>query len=238
MQFVHPGLKRMVLSTAVPGCARLVGHSPQLTITDAGQTPDPGPRNPATLRSKVMLTADDCNDATVSQVSFLVDKGLISVLKPGDLLYLARTDCGRIGFSAIRNDLLIFAVGAITAVPLGRDFSAEIPIDLIRDAQRVFRKRDPRFELSDYPIEVRAGNERHILLGGRRKVSKFDLWVLHGHLVGIPGTNECVSVVRTDMCPAVGANSSALFLDTDRFHIVRWPVATPAKITQPPESQS
>jgi hypothetical protein len=59
------------------------------------------------------------------------------------------------GVSAIRKGRLIFAVGEVTAVPLGSDVSVKIPHDLLSKAQALFRHRDPEFEFADYPIAAR-----------------------------------------------------------------------------------
>ena len=203
-------------------CARLVGPNPILHVGDAGPTPNPDPRNPATQRSRLTLTAAERQNASVAEASFILDQGVISALRPGDFLHTARTSCGRIGVSAIRSDQLVFAVEAITAVPLGCDFEARLPGDLVNEAKAVFRKRDSAFEFVEYPVEIGVLEQRHIRYRGRMKFGPFEVWVLHGHFGGIPGTDECVSVVRTGACPVVDANSSALFLDTDTLEMVRW----------------
>jgi hypothetical protein len=201
---------------------RLVGPTPLLDVSDAGPTPNPGPRNPATQRSRLKLTAAERRNASVAEASFVLDQGVISVLRPGDLLHMVRTACGGIGVSAIRSDQLIFAVGALSALPLGCDFQAGVPDDLVREAEAVFRQRDSAFEFAEYPVEVRVLDERHIRYDGRMKLGPFEVWVLHGHYFGVPGRNECVSVVRRGTCPVVDANSSALFLDTGTLEMVRW----------------
>jgi hypothetical protein len=205
-----------------PDLTRLLGPTPQLSVSDAGAPSNPGPSNPATQRSRLRLTASGRQYATVAEVCFFLDRGVISALRAGDLLHMARTPCGRIGVSAIRSEQLIFAVGAITAVPLGSDFQAQFPHDLVREAEAVFRKRDSSFEFVEYPVEIRAVNERCIGYRGRRKLGPFEVWLLHGLYDGIPGTDACLSVVRTGACPVVDANTSALFLDTDALEMVRW----------------
>jgi hypothetical protein len=205
-----------------PDITRLLGPTPQLHVSDAGAPSNPGPRNPATQRSHLRLTASGKQHATVAEVRFFLDRGVISALRAGDLLHMARTPCGRIGVSAIRSEQLIFAVGAVSAVPLGSDFQVQIPHDLVRETEAAFRKRDSSFEFAEYPVEIRAVNQRCIGYGGRRKLGPFEVWLLHGHYNGIPGTDECLSVVRTGACPVVDANSSALFLDTDALEMVRW----------------
>jgi hypothetical protein len=201
---------------------RLLGPTPRLHVSEAGATPNPGPRNPATQRSRLRLISSEKTSATIAEASFFLDKGVISALRAGDLLHMARTSCGRIGVSAIRSEQLIFAVGAIGAVPLGSDFQARFPNDLVREAEAVFQKRDSGFEFAEYPVEIRAVDERYIGYGGRRKLGALEVWILHGHYNGTPGKDACLSVARTDACPVVGANISALFLDTDALEMIRW----------------
>jgi len=138
---------------------------------------------------------------------------------------MVRTGSGRIAVSAIRSNQLIFAVGAITQVPVGTNFEALVPTDLIREAEEVFRKRETRFHLSEYPIEVRAAGEQRVVYHGRFALGSFEVWVLHGFYFGLPGVDECLSVVQKGACPVVDANSSALFLDSDHLEMVRWPDA-------------
>jgi len=203
-------------------CARLVGPQPILHVGDAGPTPNPGPRNPATQRSRLTLTAAERQNATVAEASFLLDQGVISALRSGDFLHMARTGCGRIGVSAIRAKHLIFAAGAITHVPLGCDFEALTPMDLVSEAEAVFRKRETGFHLSEYPVEIRVSGDHRIMYRGRIGLGSFEVWILHGFCVGMPGTDECLSVVRKDACPVVDANTSARFLDSDHLEMARW----------------
>src|SRR6266513_315155 len=77
-----------------------------------------------------------------------------SVLRAGDVFHMAHTACCGLGFSAIRQGKLIFAVGEISAVPLGSGIRVRTPGDLIQEAQAVFRRRDPEFEFPELPIEV------------------------------------------------------------------------------------
>jgi hypothetical protein len=220
--FSCPAQLRKPAGNEGPDTTRLLGPSPRLHVSDAGATPNPGPRNPATQRSRLRLAASGKQYASVAELSFVLDRGVISALRGGDLLHMARTSCGRVGVSAIRSGQLIFAAGAVTAVPLGCDFEAQVPHDLVREAEAVFRKRDSGFQFAEYPVEIRVFKERHIRYNGRMNLGPFEVWVLHGHERGYPGRDECVSVVRTNSCPVVDANSSALFLDTDTLEMLRW----------------
>jgi hypothetical protein len=197
---------------------RLVGPSPLLQVEDAGPTPNPSARNPATERSRLRLTSSDRPQA----YSFILDRGVISALHPGDLLHMVRTSCGGIGVSAIRSNELIFAAGAITHVPLGSGFEARMPMDLVREAEAVFQKRETRFRFAEYPVEIRVSGKQRIMYRERNELGPFQVWVLHGFYPGTPGTDECVSVARKGACSAVDANTSALFLDSGHLEIDRW----------------
>ena len=52
-------------------------------------------------------------------------------LSPRDMLFMARTHCGGLGISIIRDGQLIAAVGAASAVRLGELVHVRIPSDTI-----------------------------------------------------------------------------------------------------------
>jgi len=114
--------------------SRLVGACPCLRITDSGPTPNPSSSRPEVLRSRFTLTASERQNASVSSASFYVEKDLTSAFQPGDTLHMARTGCAGIALSLLRNGHLVFAAGAISAVPLGNNVTAALPLDLIEEA--------------------------------------------------------------------------------------------------------
>jgi hypothetical protein len=122
---------------------RLVGWKPMLYISDAGLTPNASTSRPSVLRSELRLVATDKDYASTPTASYFLDKALVNVLRAGDVFHMARTGCGGLGFSALRRDKLIFAVGQISAVPLGSGIKVGTPEDLLKDAEAVFRRRDP-----------------------------------------------------------------------------------------------
>ncbi len=148
------------------GDNRLVGWKPLLYISDAGPTPDPSPSRPSVLRSALRLVATDKNYASAPTASYFLDKALVNVLRAGDVFHMAHTACCGLGFSAIRQGKLIFAVGEISAVPLGSGIRVRTPGDLIKEAQAVFRRRDPEFEFPELPIEVSSHETSSILFHG------------------------------------------------------------------------
>jgi hypothetical protein len=208
---------------------RLVGHSPSLDISAAGMTPDmrtspfTGTAGPRVLRSRMTLTATKRTHARVASVSFHVDQALTTALLPRDMLFLARTACGGLALSIVRDGQLVAAAGAASAVPLGELVRVRIPIDAIREAESVFRKNDPEFEFREVPIEIRLGEVTRVLHRGRLRHRSYEVFVEHGFYPGLPGTNECVAVSLTGTCPDIAAVASAQLLDfPDALEIVKW----------------
>lgn len=199
--------------------SRLVGHSPRLQITEAGPTPNPGPGRPDVLRTRFTLVASEQDHAVISSASWSVDKDLASALHPGDALNMSRSGCGGLGLSAIRHGELIFAVGAVTSVPLGNRFEAAIPFDLIERAEAGFKRRDPEFTFRELPVELGSGGDRRITYGGRSKLGDYEVWVRHGFYTGLPGTNESVSIAKIGGCSSCAANASLELLLADNFEM-------------------
>lgn len=195
------------------GDRRLVGHTPVLEATEYQ-------REPWQLYARITLTPSDRGNATVSAVSFSVERGLIRVLQRGDLLHISRTRCGGIGLSIIRDAYLVAAAGAITHVPLGADVSIRYPMDLIQQAEAIFRSRDPEYHLPDHPIEVSIAGETRILHRGRT-IGPYEIFVRHGFLLGMPGTDACASIERRGVCPETAAHTSAQLLEEERLKIER-----------------
>jgi hypothetical protein len=203
---------------------RLVGLSPSLEITDAGLTPNPGYSRgiwrPEVLRCRLTLRATDGKNASVSSASFCVDRGVVAALRPGDLLYMARTPCAGLALSAVRDGNLVFAIGAVTKVPLGNNVSARMPLELLEEAEAIFRRSDRTFEFRELPIELTSGTAACLLPGGSASIEGYDIRILHGFLVGIPGTDECLAISRKGLCSDVAAGCSARLIDVDGMALV------------------
>ena len=65
------------------------------------------------------------------------------MLRPGDALHISRTRCAGVGLSVLRESQLVAAAGAVSAVPLGAEVTVSHPGDLVRQAEAIFRVRDP-----------------------------------------------------------------------------------------------
>lgn len=193
----------------------LAGSAPILRVTNAGLTPDAGPQRPWVKRTRFTLIATGIRAADPhAGISCHIDQSLTERMRSGDTIYLARTMCGGIGLSVVRDDELVVAVGAITDVPLGRCVTAGIPGDLIQSAGAIFRERDPEFGFHELPIEVGADGATSILATGRRTLGRHRVFVVHGFLPGIPGTDECAAIWKEGACSEAAANASAMLLDS------------------------
>ena len=204
---------------------RLVGDAPTLTIEDAGWTPNPGwdggVLRPKVLRSRLTLTAASRRHSTARFCSFFVDRALLSRVLPGDVLYLTRTGSGGVGISLLREDILIFAVGCVTHVPLGPNIRASLADDLVREIESLFQKRDPEFHFPEIPVEVRFPDKTILRFrGGRAEL--YEVNVFHGVLPGLPGRDECAAIWRVGECPDVAASASAELLDIESPEIGPW----------------
>jgi len=87
-------------------------------------------------------------------------------MRPGDVFQMARTECGELGVSVLRQGNLIFAAGEVSAAQLGSTIQARVPGELIQGAERLFRQHDPKFEFSDLPIEIGSAEECSIQFHG------------------------------------------------------------------------
>lgn len=192
---------------------RLVGWSPRLYIRDTDMAPDPRLSHPAVYRSEIQLVAIDKEYASREIVSYFLNRSLVGVLKPGDIFHITRTSCGGVGISAIRQGKHVFAVGQVTAVPLGSGISVRTPRDLLNRAQAVFRERDPGFEFVAYPIEVSIADISGVRFGGQVRMGSYDVWVGHGFIDGEPGWAECVSISLSDARKWVFASTSAQLIE-------------------------
>ena len=194
---------------------RLVGWNPLLHISDVGLTPNPGPTRPAVLRSELRFVAQDERYAASSSVSYYLDRVLMNAMRPGDVFHMARTCCGGLGVSALRQGNLIFAAGEISAVPLGSGIRAKIAGDLILAAERIFRQHDPNFEFPELPVVIRDAESCDILFHGSIRKNGYRIWVWHGAYQNDGGTAECVAISLDGACDHTATCASAQLLEMD-----------------------
>jgi hypothetical protein len=218
--------------------ARLVGFNPIVEFADAGLTPSAGWNRgrwlPSIQRSRVTLSAQSKKDATVASASFYVDMGLVNRLEPGDTLHLVRTGSGGLGMSVIRDETLVFAVGAVAAVMLGKDIIARYPGEVMRDVAALFKEAAGASAHAEYqalgfespfreaPLEIVADGLRRFFCQANVEIGPYRVFMVHGFLPGIPGTEACAAISRVGACSETAANSTAQLLDVGEIETVNW----------------
>jgi hypothetical protein len=98
-----------------------------------------------------------------------------------------------------RNGKLIFAVGEISAVPLGEDF-VRTPVDLALAAQEIFRGRDPKFQFLEFPLEITYCGKPRVVCSASLQMDGYHVAVIHGFRMGEPGTPECAAISHDESC--------------------------------------
>jgi hypothetical protein len=211
-------------TTRPPGHAfvdGLAGPHPHLVVEEAGMTPNPGQDGdtwrPAVLRARLSVATGRWWLVSRTVTYFHLDLALAKALQPGDLIHLSRTGCGGTGVSAVRDGRLVFAVGAIRAVPLGDSGTARVPWELVEEAEAAFR--DPGFQLSELPLEIVLDGQRLVTLRGARNVGSYEVTVFSGFRRGVPGDDESAAISRRGLCSGTGANASAQLLAAGERHL-------------------
>jgi hypothetical protein len=203
----------------------LAGSHAWLRVEEGGPNPSPGHRNGvwrrAGMRARFSVLAEPWNPSVRPIAHFHVDLGLARAAHAGDVLFLSRTDRGGVGLSLLREGALVYAVGAVTAVPIGDGNSARLPIELSAEAEAVFRRLDPTFALYEVPLELTLGGRTILLPSGGptgtdvATADGFDVAVLNGFLPGPPACDAYAAVSRRLLCSETSAKASAHLLAAD-----------------------
>jgi hypothetical protein len=152
---------------------RLVGLEPKLRITDDG----------------LLLEAASRDQAQIRSASVGVDARLLDSMRSGDSFYLARTHTADIGLSLLRGSRLVFAIGAVTVIPLG---------DNIRVRGGPAHSAD--IASTDWPrrhtwVDISLLSEARRLTGGQQTaIGDYTVAVIRSFQDGIPGTHECLAI--------------------------------------------
>jgi hypothetical protein len=196
---------------ASPGFfSRLLG-TPNLRIIDAGPTPKAG-----WYRGRWLPDVQRALITISSRTSFYVAMDFVRSLRCGDSLYLALTPCAGMGLSVIRDETLVAAAGAVTAVPLGRDLVVRHPEELRLAVEALFEEVDPDYQPPDMPIEIQFEGQRHLVYRGTRDLGPYRIYMIHGFLSGMPGTDECLAISRSGFSETA-TNSTAQLLGGGDF---------------------
>jgi hypothetical protein len=111
--------------------------------------------------------------------------------------------------SILRDGRLVLALGAIRAVPLGEGIDVRVPDDLVSDIETACRRRDPTFELHEFPIQLTIDGVTAVLPGSGAGLAEWLVGLFERPQVGIPGIDECMSLARRGLCSDLAVNASA-----------------------------
>jgi len=180
-------------------CNRLVGPSPMIRFWN----------------DRLVLVASDQSNASVRNTSFQVGNAVPLASSPGDRLYVVRTGSGGIGLSLLRNEQLILAIGAVTAVPLGNN------VQVNKGPKGQFRFSD---DFKHTWLEFKVGNEQ-LKLSDRRvtDIANYQIYVESCWEDGIPGIDECVSISIAHVPPVnLACLRSAILLRNGYLKLTGW----------------
>src|SRR5215831_15900986 len=193
--------------------ARLVGHSPAAYIWG----------------DRIALIARQRRLAARAAAFIAIDPDITRHLQGGDVLWLVHTGAAGLGASVVRNERLVLAVGAVTAVPCGGNVQIvsvrEKTDPTTSDPEPAFDDLfdgEPRkqtggfnlFEAIECRIQLAVSGEVYLFGSGDRSTAgPYDVLVARGFITGIPGTPECVAVAIEEAFPMEAAVRWACLLD-------------------------
>jgi len=143
------------------------------------------------------LTAPDRRRSNLAAASFELASELSPVIRSGDVLHLRRTETADIGVSLLRRGHLVFAVGAVSVVPLGdtvvirRETATNRPAPFSDD----WLSPDAAVVISVLSNVVRLEK------GTSAVAENLRISVLRCFEPGLPGLYECVAMSREQSCP-------------------------------------
>ena len=179
---------------------RLVGLWPTLEISDG----------------HLIFRASGPYRAQISSASLQLDPALVDVFQVGDVLNLVRTGTADIGVSLQRVGQLIFAVGAVSVLPMGGTVIVRSGPDLDLSASR--RDQWPR---ADTWVDVSVSGKTTRLRGDEETtMDDYRVSVIRCFQDGIPGTYECVAISLKGTCPHEAAVHSTKLLERPNAGLV------------------
>jgi hypothetical protein len=183
---------------------RLIGHRPAVRIS----------------RRQLVLEAASPYRAEVRSASLECDSSLLESLHEGDFITLVRTPSADIGVSLLRGDKLFWAIGAVTAVPLGHSLRVHggPRIDFSTPLARQWPRTDTWIDVfcSGHSSKLHDGED---VTAGEYRVS-----VLRTFKDGCPGKCETVAIAVADTGVYEAAVRSARLLERDNagLTLTRW----------------
>ena len=161
---------------------------------------------------RVVIVSSEKTNSSVRNASFPLGNAVALAASPGDRLYVVRTGCGGIGLSLLRNEQLLLAIGAVTAVPLGND------VQVIKMPYR-------RDSLARHTwLECKVGRE-HVKLNERgiSDIGNYQIYIESCWADGVPGTDECVAMSMSNLPPVNQASlRGAILLGNGVLKLTHW----------------
>jgi hypothetical protein len=173
----------------------LLGVDPTLSIRDG----------------RLVITASGPQGARVAAASFRVVADLMKTLRCGDVLRLVRVGSGDVGLAILREDRLLVAIGAASAVPLGPGVSV---------------RAHPSAGPAEGVTVTVDGETGRLGAGTRGRIGEYTIDVLRPAMDGLPGHSESVAICRAGTCSLEAAVRSARLLDQG-LDMVRWEPVRP-----------
>jgi hypothetical protein len=173
----------------------LLGLDPTLSVRDG----------------RLVISASGPQGARVAAASFRVVAELMSTLRKGDIMRLVRVGSGDVGLAILRENRLLVAIGAASAVSLGPGVSVRA------------RSQSGSAEAVTVTIDEESGR---LSPGTRGHLREYGIEVLRPAMDGLPGHCESVAICRTGSCSLEAAVRSARLLDQG-LDMVRWEPVRP-----------
>jgi hypothetical protein len=157
--------------------------------------------------------------ALVSSASFSVDRELIRMLRPGDVVNITRTYHRGVGFSVLRDGELVVGVGAVTEVPLGSTVMADHAGDLVREAAKIFRTRDPEYQTAEWPLAITVNGITRIINRGIPTIGDYDIYIVRRY----DGVSDAIaSISRQGVCPDCAGSATASLMKREPMRLTGW----------------
>lgn len=190
----------------------LLGPEPELTWGE--HTPAPWK-----LYAVVELKATGKRGAAAAGISFIIDRRLMTILRPRDVIHLAALPA--LGISILREGLLVAAAGAVSTLirlPLGREVTIRFPEPA---GVPVHVAPGQRYRPEDFPIrpiELSVEGVTRAMWQGRPTMGRYDVFIARQVRDGEPR----LSMERSKVCAETSAHTSAQLMDRDGCRVIEW----------------
>jgi hypothetical protein len=166
---------------------------------------------------KVLISAS--RPAKIASASFSVDRELIRMLRPGDVVNIVRSYRRDPGFSVVRDGELVVGVGAVADVPLGSHVTVDYAGDLVSEAERIFKAVDPEYRASQWPLAVTVAGFKRLLNLTIATIGEYDIYIAR-LFNGVSGA--LASISRTGVAPDCAGSTTAALMKREEMRLTGW----------------